>query len=108
MFDLAELIYGEVPSHWQLLRLGELVKNGQADLQCSILTEAREPRTFESHLIRCRIDPDKAEPWFYFYYFWSTEGRSRIESLIEQVAAAGIRGSDLAKLRVLVPPTKIQ
>ncbi len=76
--------------------------------QCSIVTEAKEPRTFESHLIRCRINPDKAEPWFYFYYFWSTKGRGRIESLIEQVAAAGIRGADLAKLRVLAPPKKIQ
>lgn len=33
MFNSAEHIYGEVPSHWQLLRLGDLVKGGQADLQ---------------------------------------------------------------------------
>jgi len=76
--------------------------------QCSIVTEAKEPRTFESHLIRCRLNPEKAVSWYYFYYFWSNEGRGRIVSLIEQVAAAGIRGSDLAKLTVLTPPIKIQ
>ncbi|MEO0538274.1 MAG: hypothetical protein AAF215_30985 [Cyanobacteria bacterium P01_A01_bin.123] len=54
------------------------------------------------------MNTEKAEPWVFFYYFWSNEGRSRIESLIEQVAAAGIRGSDLAKLLVLAPPIGIQ
>ncbi len=76
--------------------------------QCSIVTEAKEPCTFESHLIRCRLNPEKAVSWYYFYYFWSNEGRGRIMSLIEQVAAAGIRGSDLAKLTVLAPSIKIQ
>ncbi len=76
--------------------------------QCSIVTKSEEERTFESHLIRCRIDTNKADPWFYFYYFWSPDGRGRVESLIEQVAAAGIRGSDLAKLQILVPSPSLQ
>jgi type I restriction enzyme S subunit len=76
--------------------------------QCSIVIEAEEPRTFESHLIRCRLDSQVANPWFYFYYFLSPQGRARVVSIVEQVAASGIRGSDLARLRVLVPPVALQ
>lgn len=72
--------------------------------KCSILIEAQEPTTFESHLIRVRLDPSLADPRFYFYFFESQPGRTAIESIIEQVAAAGIRASDLAKLEVPWPP----
>ncbi len=40
---------------------------------------------------------------FYYYLFQSRRGRSLIESIVEQVAAAGIRGSDLARLEVPAP-----
>ena len=76
--------------------------------QCSIVIEADEPRTFESHLIRCRLDGCKADPWFFYYYFLSAKGQARIASIVEQVAAAGIRGSDLARMKVLVPPVELQ
>lgn len=76
--------------------------------QSSIVIEAKEARTFESHLIRCRLNPKKAVSWFYFYYLQSNKGRGKIWSLVEQVAAAGIRGSDLAKLKFLAPPIEIQ
>lgn len=72
--------------------------------QCSIVLSADEPRTFESHLIRVRLDRDRAVPSFYFYLFWSRPGRILIESIVEQVAAAGIRGSDLRRLLVPMPP----
>lgn len=71
--------------------------------QCSIFIGDSEPVTFESHLIRCRLDESKAVPLFYFYFFQSRLGRAVMESIVEQVAAAGIRGSDLAKLPVPVP-----
>jgi type I restriction enzyme S subunit len=60
--------------------------------------------TFESHLIRARLNKTIADPLFYFYFFNSMLGRQVIESIVEQVAAAGIRGSDLAKLLVPIPP----
>jgi type I restriction enzyme S subunit len=55
-----------------------------------------------------RLDKAKAWPPFYFYYFRSPAGRKNIEAIVEQVAAAGIRGSDLARLRVLNPPLSDQ
>lgn len=76
--------------------------------QCSLVTKSEETRTFESHLIRCRIDRKKAQPLVYFYYFWTPQGQSLIKSIVNQVAAAGIRSSDLARLRVPVPPPSIQ
>lgn len=72
--------------------------------KCAIILDIREPMTFESHIIRARLNPKLAVPAFYYYFFASAVGRIAIKSIIEQVAAAGIRGSDLAKLTVPVPP----
>ena len=83
-----------------------LIREGAG--QCSIITESSEKRTFEGHLIRCRIDPKKANSFYFFYHFWSCAGRFQIQALVEQVAAAGIRASDLAKLEVLIPPINLQ
>jgi len=72
--------------------------------KCSIYLGAIEPVTFEGHLIRVRLNKDLADSLFYYYFFNSGLGRAAIKSIVEQVAAAGIRGSDLAKLRVPYPP----
>ena len=53
---------------------------------------------FESHLIRCRIDKTKALPEFVYYLFKSPNGIKTVSTIVEQVAAAGIRGSDLKNL----------
>ena len=76
--------------------------------KCCLFIEDKEPVVFESHLIRCRLDPAKAGGGFYSYYFRSTSGRAKVESIVEQVSAAGIRGSDLAKLEVAHPPLTTQ
>lgn len=76
--------------------------------KCSIVTTVAEPTTFESHLIRVRLDERKTDPLFFFYYFNSPTGKGNIQSLVMQVAAAGIRGSELAKLRVPLPPLPLQ
>ena len=71
--------------------------------QCSIVTEVNEPTVFESHLIRLRVDTQKILPQFVYYYFNSYYGRESIKTIVEQVAAAGIRGKDLIKLKVPCP-----
>lgn len=76
--------------------------------KCSIFDGADEPITFEGHIIRARLDKQIASPQFYYYFFNSLEGRQTIETIIEQVAAAGIRGSDLARLEVPYPPLSLQ
>ena len=76
--------------------------------KCSIVTEVNEPTVFESHLIRVKIDPQKANPYYIFYYFNSRHGRDNIATIVEQVAAAGIRGSDLIKLKIPCPDLETQ
>jgi type I restriction enzyme S subunit len=76
--------------------------------KCSLVLNTHEITTFESHLIRVRLDPSLANSEFYFNYFRSYVGKSSIASLVMQVAAAGIRGSELAKLPVPYPPLRVQ
>ena len=76
--------------------------------KCCYVLEATEPRTFESHIIRARLNKDVSDSLFFFYFFNSPQGRQRIESITEQVAAAGIRGRDLAQLKVPCPTPKEQ
>jgi len=71
--------------------------------QSSIFLGDQEDVVFESHLIRCRLDKSRVDPLYYFYFFESKFGKQRIGNIVEQVAAAGIRGSDLIKLPVFLP-----
>ena len=96
-----------------LLRKGDLLFARQSLVlsgagKCSIFLGASEPITFEGHLIRARLNSTIADPVFYYYFFNSYAGRQIIESIVEQVAAAGIRGSDLAKLSVPYFPLQKQ
>ncbi|MBI2759303.1 MAG: restriction endonuclease subunit S [Chloroflexi bacterium] len=68
--------------------------------KCSIFMGDKEPVTYEGHIIRARLNKEIVDPFFYYYFFNSPVGRSAIEGIVEQVAAAGVRGSDLAKLKV--------
>lgn len=76
--------------------------------KCSLVKSVAETTTFESHLIRVRLNSKRADPAFYFYYFISPRGKQNVQSIVMQVAAAGIRGSELAKLKVPVPPLPVQ
>ena len=76
--------------------------------KCSIVLAAPEVTTFESHLIRVRLNPKVAEPLYFYYYFSSHAGKGNVQSLVMQVAAAGIRGSELATLLVPKPDVTTQ
>ncbi len=76
--------------------------------KCSIVKEVNEITVFESHLIRLRINSKKADPWFVYYYFNSYYGIRSIQNIVNQVAAAGIKGSDLVKLEIAIPSLEIQ
>lgn len=74
--------------------------------KCSIVMEVSPLTVFESHLIRVRLDRSQALPMFYYYYFRSS--LSPVKSIVSQCAQAGIRGSDLQELQVILPPIKVQ
>lgn len=74
--------------------------------QCSYIASLPEPTTFESHLIRVRLDQTKAIPLFYHYYFRSPY--SGMSTIVQQCAQAGIRASELTELKVGYPPIEVQ
>ena len=76
--------------------------------KCSIVLDIDEPTTFESSIIRARLDSTKAEPLFLYYFFNSTAGLHRLDTIRRQVAVAGITGSDLCRLEIPVPPLSEQ
>ena len=76
--------------------------------KCSLVKEVTEPTVFESHIIRCRVNKNLVTPEYLYYYFRSRFGRYKIECIVEQVAAAGIRGKDLIKIEIPVPDIQTQ
>jgi len=109
-----DLVPIDVKEHHYLLETGDLLFARQSLVlsgagQCSIFLGNDSPTVFESHLIRCRLNPISSNPLFYFYFFRSPDGRRVIEAIVEQGAgASGIRGSDLVNVQVPNPSKQIQ
>lgn len=76
--------------------------------KCSLVVNPNDDITFESSIIRLRPNKEIADPKFYFYYFSSPKGRSKVMSIASQTAVSGIRSSDLIELEVDVPPLNKQ
>ena len=76
--------------------------------KCSIVLSVNEETTFESSIIRARLNTDIANPEFYYYFFSSIYGKLALGTILRQVAVAGITGSDLAQLEVPYPPKALQ
>ena len=72
--------------------------------KCSVVLDIDELTTFESSIIRARPDPAKADPLYLYYFFSSSLGFHRLDTIRRHVAVAGITGSDLAQLEIPVPP----
>jgi len=73
-----------------------LVEEGAG--KCSIVVNPCEPITFESSIIRVRVDKEKVIPRFLFYYFKTRQGRGKIKAIVSGVNVKGIRGSDLKRI----------
>lgn len=76
--------------------------------KCSFVALTENPTVFESHIIRVRLNNKLCNSLFYYYFFNSNVGAGFIQRITNQVAAAGIRGSDLEKLKVIYPPLHVQ
>ena len=100
----SEKVNAKVESGDLLFARQSLVLEGAGN--CSIVMEVSPLTVFESHLIRVRLDKTRALPMFYYYYFKSP--LSPMKSIVSQCAQAGIRGSDLQELQVILPPLEKQ
>ena len=76
--------------------------------KCSIVIETSELTCFESHIIRVRLNEKVCDAMFYYYFFQSQLGKGLLSTIRQQGVQAGIRGSDLANLKVIYPPLYIQ
>jgi type I restriction enzyme S subunit len=106
--EMARVDLGKFDPERVLLRPGDLMFARRSLTlegagKCSIVKEINEPTTWESSIIRARLDNAVAHPPYYFYFFRSPLGRRLVETIVEQVAAAGIRLSELRTLTVPIP-----
>ncbi|MFI8607526.1 restriction endonuclease subunit S [Pseudomonas sp. NPDC077649] len=114
---------GEQPASLLQMSDAELVKSGliDGDLlfgrrslieagagKCSMVYRPSRPMTFESSIIRVRLDQSVADPEFFFNYFRSPIGRSRVRAIVGGATVKGIRGSDLKLIKVHLPPINEQ
>jgi type I restriction enzyme, S subunit len=74
--------------------------------KCSIVVSPEEEITFESSIIRVRLDLDRVYPLFYYYFFASNVGQAVMSKIVAGTNIKGIRGSELRELFVILPPTK--
>ncbi len=76
--------------------------------RCALVVQPSEDTTFESSMIRARPNPDWADSRFLYYLFRSPQGSALIASIATRTAVSGIRGSELALLKVPKPPLPTQ
>jgi type I restriction enzyme S subunit len=71
--------------------------------KCSLVLPPSEPLTFESSIIRVRLNEAEACPLFYYYFFASPKGRSTVGTIVSGTNIKGIRASELRALKVPLP-----
>ena len=77
--------------------------------KCSIVREVSSTITcFESHIIRVRLNEKLASPLYFYYFFQSDLGKGYLSAIRQQGVQAGIRGSDLSKLKLPYFPLTTQ
>ncbi|MHB9106109.1 MAG: restriction endonuclease subunit S [Armatimonadota bacterium] len=76
--------------------------------KCSIVKVDGNEITWDSNIIRIRLKRNIANPSYYFYYFNSPEGRSKVTSLSSGSAITTITGKGLASIDVPLPSLVIQ
>ncbi len=76
--------------------------------KCSLVEGLSEPATFESSIIRVRVDENSILPRFIFYWLKSHAGRGAIRAIVTGTNVKGIRGSVLKDIEVICPPFNTQ
>jgi len=76
--------------------------------KCSIIGKHNSPMTFESSMIRVRLDSEQVNPKYIYHFLKSKEGRKRIRRIVGFTTVAGITSTDLAKVKVPIPSLQKQ
>lgn len=76
--------------------------------KCSLVEGLSEPTTFESSIIRVRVDEDSLRPRFIYYWLKSHLGRGTIRAIVTGTNVKGIRASVLKDVQILCPATETQ
>lgn len=74
----------------------------------SIIKNNNKKLTFESSIIRVRLDCSKAFSLFYYYYFSSSVGKAIMSAITSGTNVKGIKGSDLKSRNIILPPLETQ
>ena len=76
--------------------------------KCSLVEGLSEPTTFESSIIRVRVDKNRIRPRFIYYWLKSHFGRGTIRAIVTGTTVKGIKGSVLKDVQILCPPIETQ
>lgn len=76
--------------------------------RCVLVDRVSEPTVFESSIIRIRTDSSRLLPQFFFEWLRSPFGAQSMSQIVTFTTVAGIKGSDLSKLSIPVPPINRQ
>lgn len=76
--------------------------------KCRRVGTLAKAMTFESSLLRITLDSKIVRPRYLQYWFDSDEGLKSMATIRSVTTIAGIKGSDLAKIMVPVPPISLQ
>ena len=71
--------------------------------KCSMVVLPTEPITFESSIIRVRLDNSIVCPRFYYYFFASPIGRTTVGAIVAGTNVKGIRATELRELTIPLP-----
>lgn len=71
--------------------------------KCSLVIAPQDPITFESSIIRVRLNQGEAHPPFFYYFFASSTGRSVMSQIVTGTNIKGIRASELRELEIPLP-----
>ena len=75
---------------------------------CCLVPDLDEPFTFESSVIRSRVDREMVDPAFVLHFFRSERGRESMSAIVRRGPVSGIAGSDLRGLKLPVPDRAVQ
>lgn len=111
--EMTKVLLSPVEQQTSLLQDGDLlfarrslVASGAGKV--SIVIQPERDITFESSVIRVRLDKNKCYPLFYFYWLNSPEGQATIRTLVTGSNVKGIKSSELSKIQVPSCPIGIQ